>query len=459
MDYKNFISGKFVKHQNTGFEVAKEQLNPILFDYQKDLARWAVRRGKAALFTGTGTGKTFMQAEWAKHITAETKKPALILSPLAVSRQTIREGQKLGIDITLCESQGDIAPGINITNYEKLERFDCSAFGGVVLDESSILKSFTSATRNALIAGFKDTPFKLACTATPAPNDFMELGNHSEFLDVMTRPEMLAMFFYHDGGNTAKWRLKGHAEDKFWEYVASWAAILTKPSDLGYSDAGFELPPLNYNEISVKSNAAPEGALFVFEAQDLQERRANRKASIGDRVSVCADIVNKSGDIHLVWCDLNEESDRLKRSINDCVEVKGSDSPAHKEKAMLDFAEGKIKCLISKPSICGFGLNFQVCHNMAFVGLSDSFEQYYQAVRRCYRFGQKKPVNVNIITSELEGAVVENIKRKERDSQKMLDAMIKHTQKFVLENISGAATYDRDYQPEKPIQIPQWVAN
>lgn len=457
MNYRDFIQNKFKVQKDSGFELSRDDINSKLFGYQKDLVLWGLRRGKAAFFTGTGTGKTFMQVEWAKHVQARLNMPVLILSPLAVSVQTVNEARKLGIDVNLCREQAEVVNGINITNYEKLEHFVPVSFGGVVLDESSILKSFTSATRNTIINGFRETPFRLACTATPAPNDFMELGNHSEFLDAMTRTEMLSMFFYHDGSDTAKWRLKGHAEDKFWEFVASWAAILTMPSDLGYDNDGFELPPLNYNEIVVKSNSIPEGCLFAFEAQNLQERRANRKATIKERVKVCADIVNSSNDIHLVWCDLNAESEMLKKSIKDCVEVKGSDSPEHKERAMLDFAAGKIKCLVSKPSICGFGLNFQVCHNMSFVGLSDSFEEYYQAVRRCYRFGQTKPVNVNIITSDLEGAVVENIKRKERDSLKMHAAMVEHTKRFVKENIDNIKTFDRNYNPTQKIIIPSWM--
>lgn len=457
MNYRDFIQNKFKVKKDCGFELDRNELNPKLFAYQKDLVLWGLRRGKSAFFTGTGTGKTFMQVEWAKHVHARLNMPVLILSPLAVSVQTVNEARKLGIDVNLCREQAEVVNGINITNYEKLEHFVPVSFGGVVLDESSILKYFASATRNTIINGFRETPFRLACTATPAPNDFMELGNHSEFLDAMTRTEMLSMFFYHDGSDTAKWRLKGHAEDKFWEFVASWAAILTMPSDLGYDNDGFELPPLNYNEIVVKSNSIPEGWLFAFEAQNLQERRENRRSTTKERVAVCADIVNNSNDIHLVWCDFNIESEMLKKSIKDCVEVKGSDSPEYKEKAMLDFAAGKIKCLISKPSICGFGLNFQVCHNMSFVGLSDSFEAYYQAVRRCYRFGQTKPVNVNIITSDLEGAVVENIKRKEKDSLRMHAAMVEHTKSFVKENIDNIKTYDRDYNPTQKIIIPSWI--
>ena len=457
MDYKEFISNKFIKQKDSGFKIDKSELNPVLFDYQKDLVVWALRKGKAALFTGTGTGKTFMQLSFADKVFQRTNKPVLILSPLAVSKQTELVARDiLNIPAKVCECQEDVIDGINITNYEKLEKFNTSIFGGIVLDESSILKSFTSSTRNLIIDLFKFTPYKLACTATPAPNDFMELGNHAEFLDVMTRPEMLSMFFYHDGGDTSKWRLKGHAVDKFWEFVSSWAAMLTMPSDLGYSDEGFKLPPLDIKEVVIKSDKKPEGCLFAFEAQDIQERRANRKATLSDRVAECANIVNSSEDIFLVWCDLNDESAELKRQIKNSVEVKGSDSPEHKEKAMLDFAAGKIKCLISKPSICGFGLNFQVCHKMAFVGLSDSFEQYYQAVRRCWRFGQKSPVEVFLITSELEGAVLDNIKRKEKDADVMTQSMIAMTKDYVINNIKNSEYIDRTYKPKTDIIVPSW---
>jgi len=284
----------------------------------------------------------------------------------------------------------------------------------------------------------------------------MELGNHAEFLNVMSRTEMLSMFFVHDGGDTSKWRLKGHARDKFWEWCASWAAILSKPSDLGYSDEGFILPELRTHEI-VTPSEAPDGMLFAFEAQTLEDRRLGRQSSFKGRVERAADIVNKSDGRFLVWCDLNIESDALRKAIPGCVEVKGSDSQEHKEKSMLDFSAGKIKCLVSKPSICGFGMNFQVCHKMVFVGLSDSFEQYFQAVRRCWRFGQKKPVDVYVITSEAEGAVVKNIKRKEREANIMIDSMVAHTKSFVMNNLKKAVNLDRTYCPDKSIIIPEWL--
>lgn len=456
VNYSKFLECKKIKHIHSGFDVDRAALSPVLFDYQKDLVKWALKMGRAALFTMTGTGKTLMQVEYAKRVHERTGGDILILAPLAVSAQTIREAKKIGVDISYAHNQTEVKPGITITNYERIEGFTPSAFTGLILDESSILKSFDSNTRNLIIERFKYTPYKLACTATPAPNDFMELGNHSEFLNVLSRNEMLSMFFVHDGGDTSKWRLKRHAEDKFWEWCASWAAILSKPSDFGYSDHGFILPPLNTHEMVVPSEAS-EGMLFAFEAQTLEERRESRKDSFEGRVKKCADIVNSDPGPFLVWCDLNIESEALKYAIKDSVEVKGSDTPEHKEKAMLDFAAGRIKCLISKPSICGFGMNFQVCSKMAFVGLSDSFEQYFQAVRRCYRFGQKNPVDVYVITSEAEGAVVKNIKRKEAEAMVMISSMVDHTKSFVMENMAKSVKLDRTYSPEINIEIPGWI--
>lgn len=438
MNYQDFLESKRKTTIETGFNIDKSELNPVLFEFQKDIVRWAVNRGKAAIFAMTGLGKTLMQVEFARVVTEREKCKALIVAPLAVSKQTKKIAHdKMGIDILELRDADyrEEISSISIINYEQLHNIDPSVFDCIVLDESSILKNYSGKIRNEIIEMFRHCRYKLPCTATPAPNDFMELGNHSEFLDQMTRNEMLSMFFIHDSGETQTWRLKGHAEDVFWQWVASWAAIVTKPSDLGYKDEKFKLPPLNIIPHVVKSSHNINGHLFPVEANTLSERRDARKISTDERVKLCASIVNKSDETFLVWCDLNYESEMLKHAIKKSVEVKGSDSIEHKEKSMLDFADGKLKCLISKPSICGHGMNFQVSHNMAFVGLSDSFEQYFQAVRREWRFGQKKPVNVHVITSDLEGEVVRNIKRKEENAQKMIDGMVEHTKKYVIENI------------------------
>jgi len=402
-----------------------------------------LKKGKACIFAGTGLGKTFIQLEWAKQIYKHTKGKILILAPLAVSQQTKREGLKLGIDVNICKSKDDVKPGINITNYERINRFDCDEFVAVVLDESSILKSFTGKIRNDIIESFIKTDFKLACSATPAPNDYMELGNHAEFMNIMSYNEMLAMFFVHDGGNTSQWRLKGHAIKDFWEWVSSWAVMLTDPSDLGYDDKQFILPKLSINQCIVdKSN------FIVKEAKTLLERRQARKKSIKERVEYTANLVNNSDDTWVVWCDLNSESDMLKKNIVDAVEVKGSDSIEHKENSMNSFSNGEIRVLVTKPSIAGFGMNWQHCNNMVFVGLSDSFEKYYQAVRRCWRFGQKKPVNVFVVTCEKEGSVVKNIKRKERMFDKMLKGMIANTQEFTSSNLHEKNLLKNEYKTD-----------
>jgi len=455
MDYTEFLESKKIKVQPSGFSVPEDAINPKLFPFQRDIVRWALRKGKAALFEGTGLGKTPQQLEWANHVHQHTGGDILILAPLAVSRQTAREGEKFGIKVNICRRQSDVKRGINITNYEMLGHFEPEHFAGVVLDESSCLKSYDSKTRGIIIESFRDTPYKLACTATPAPNDYMELGNHAEFLQVMTRNEMLSMFFVHDGGDTSKWRLKGHAKQKFWEWVASWAVMLEKPSDLDYDDNGFILPPLNIHQLTVETGNIL--SLFGVENLTLEERRRVRQESIEKRVAECAKIVNQSDEPWLIWCDLNAESEALTKAINGAVEIRGSHSPEYKERTMIDFTEGQIKKLITKPSIAGFGMNWQHCCKMAFVGLSDSFEQYFQAVRRCWRFGQTKPVDVYIITADTEGAVVKNIERKERDFREMLSGMIAATQEIVKENVRGTMRDETEYNPTMEMVLPEWL--
>lgn len=433
-NYEDFLKSKQIQITPSGF--TPDDLNPSLFEFQRDIDKWAIERGRTAIFADCGLGKTPMQLVWAEAVTRKLNKPVLILAPLAVSKQTEREGKKFGIDVKVASSDMDIKKtGIFVTNYEKLERFDPSRFGGVVPDESSILKSFTGATRTMLIERFQQTPMKLCCTATPAPNDFMELGNHSEFLGVLTRTEMLSTFFVHDGGDTAKWRLKGHAEEEYWKWICQWAVMIRKPSDLGYADDGFELPPLTYHSHVVSSNTPMDGFLFQVEAQTLEERRSARRASLPERVQVTADMVNQSAEPWLVWCDLNAEGDALTKAIPDAVQVAGANSDEEKESRMLGFADGQFRVLVTKPSIAGYGMNWQHCPNTAFVGLSDSWEKWYQAIRRVWRFGQKKPVHCHVVTSEAEGAVVKNIQRKEADAARMAAEMVKHMSVYNTEAI------------------------
>lgn len=452
MDYQEFLKAKQKMIVDSGKEVDDTEINPHLFDYQRDIVKWALKKGKSAVFAGTGLGKTRIQLAWADLVGGRV----LIFAPLAVACQTVQEGKEIGIEVNLCKENADVKDGINITNYDRMERFDLSRFDGIVLDESSILKSQTGKTRNWLIENCSGIPYKLCCTATPAPNDYMELGNHSEFLGCMTEMEMLAMFFIHDGGDTAKWRLKKHAVKVFWEWVASWAVMMVNPADLGYDGSQFILPKLNITQQEVKTEVTT-GSLFAVEAKTLQERQQARRDSLKERVAACAEIVNNSDEQFLVWCNLNVESELIAKSIPDSVEVCGSDTPEHKTESMIGFSEKRIRVLVSKPSICGFGMNWQQCHNMIFVGLSDSFEQYYQAVRRCWRFGQKSEVNVYVITADTEGAVVANIQRKERDFEDMLHGMIAATQNITAQNIKRTGRNQKTYNPIVKMELPDWL--
>lgn len=450
-EYEVFIKNKVQVFKNMGFDIDKNELNPMLFEFQKDIVRWALKKGRAAIFADCGLGKTPMQLEWANQIHKREGGKVLILAPLAVATQTQREGEKFNIPVKICESQDDAVDGINITNYEKLDKFVAKEFTAIALDESSILKSFTGKVRNQIIDNFRNTPYKLACTATPAPNDYMELGNHSEFLGVMTRAEMLSMYFVHDGGQTSKWRLKGHAEDTYWEWMASWSVFIDNPINLGYEVGGYNLPKLNIHEI------VADGEEISTEKLTLTQRRNARKESMDIRCQVAADIVNNSNDNFLVWCDLNDESKMLHNLINDSVEVKGSDKQTHKSKSMLDFSDNNIKCLVTKPSIAGFGMNWQNCNNMIFVGLSDSYEQYYQAIRRCWRFGQEKEVNVYIVISSKEGTIKENIERKQQDAIKMQKAMIELTKDITKKELEQTTRITTEYEPKEKMILPNWI--
>jgi DNA modification methylase len=440
-DYDEFLKNKTSINVATGL-VDIPPLNPMLYDFQADLVRWALRRGRAALFCDCGLGKTPMQLEWSRYIPGNV----LILAPLAVSLQTVAEGRKFGVEVRYCRNQSEVLPGITITNYEMLDHFDASFFTGIVLDESSILKSFTGKIRNQIIELFQHTPFRLACTATPAPNDYMELGNHAEFLGVMNRTEMLAMYFIHDGSETSKWRLKGHGEEPFWKWICTWAMNVRKPSDLGYNDDSFTLPPMEIHSHVVKVGQAPEGFLFPVEALTLSERQAERRSTTSIRSEECAALVAEYPDDQwLIWCNLNDESAQLTAMIPGAVEVKGADSIEHKEKSLLGFADGTIRVMVSKPKIAGLGMNFQGCHKMAFVGLSDSYEQFYQAARRCWRFGQKHAVDIHVITAETEGAVVRNIQRKEEDAMRMAENMLEHMKTIEIDNIKPQQSGRIDY--------------
>lgn len=454
MDYMTFLKNKETAIEDSGFET--EELNKHLFDFQKDIVRWALRKGKAALFEDTGLGKTIQQLAWADAVAKHEHGRVLILAPLAVSKQTAKEAEKFGIECHLCESDDDVRDGVNITNYEKINHFDTDQFCGIVLDESSILKSYAGKTTGEMIRRFRFTPYKLACTATPSPNDFTELGNHAEFLNVMTMNEMLSMYFINDSSNGIGWRLKGHSVRDFFKWIGEWAVMVKSPADLGFDDARYQLPALNIKNIVVESEA-PENSLFVTPAETLQERRQARKDSLVKRVNKAAEIAKDHPGQFLVWCNYNDESEALKRAIDGAYEVKGSDTEQHKENGMIGFADGSVNVLVSKPSICGFGMNWQNCHQMIFCGLSDSYEQFYQAIRRCYRFGQMNEVDVYVITSEAEEKVLKNIKEKQERHDLMSQEMLKTINLVTKEKMYGLKFKHTEYKPEKTVQIPGWV--
>lgn len=421
--YAEFLARKRATHGEAGFEC---EPSDMLYDFQREIVQFSTRKGRAAIFAECGLGKTPMQLEWARQVAGHTGGKVLVLAPLAVAAQTVREAHKFGVPAVQAREPRGIDPSaaIVVTNYERLDRFADLSWRGVVLDESSILKSFDGKTRERLTRWARQVPFRLCATATPSPNDYEELGGHSEFLDVLTRRQMLAEFFINDGISAAHWRLKGHAQSQFWRWIRSWAVALRSPADLGYDASGFELPPLNTSVVTVDADAVSEDRLFAVPVSTLSERRQARRESIAERVRAAADIVNSHDEACVVWCDLNEESTSLAAAIPDAVDVRGAHTPDEKETRLLAFTNGNVRVLITKPSIGGWGLNWQHCHRQVFVGLSDSYESYYQAVRRCWRYGQTHPVEVTIIASNREQAVLDNVQRKQRQAEQMFENLV-----------------------------------
>ncbi len=455
--YQTFLQTKQVRVQPVGMEIPLTDLHSRLFPFQRALVQWALRKGRAALFAECGTGKTGMQLEWARLVHEHSGGDVLILAPLAVASQTIAEGVKLDIVVHPCRSQADVRPGLNIANYEMLAHFDTSHFTGIVLDESSILKSYMGKTKRALVDAFARTPYRLCCTATPAPNDVMEIGNHSEFLGIMPSPEMLMRWFINDTMSNGHYRLKGHAAKDFWQWVASWAISLRRPSDLGYSDDGFSLPELQMTRHYVETDVTigvEDGQLFRAPTMSATNLHKEMRLTAADRAQAVADLVNGSEETWVIWCNTNYEQEELEKHFGDrAFSVYGSLSSVEKERRVLGWLHGERSILISKPSICGYGLNFQHCHHTAFVGLSYSFEDFYQAVRRLYRFGQKQPVDVVIVATETESPLVIALERKMRAHMQMSDAMnTGHTA------LRGDLTLTK-YDPQVPMIIPDWMVS
>jgi hypothetical protein len=420
-DYQEFLNTKQKAHVFSGFDIESESLNNSMFEFQKFIVKRALKAGRYAIFADCGLGKTLMQLEWANQVSIHTNKPVLILAPLAVSGQTIKEGLKFNINV--CKYDGSNSP-IQISNYEQLDNIDCSIFSGIVLDESSILKNFEGSTKKLIIDLFSNTPYKLACTATPSPNDPMELGNHSEFLDVMSRNEMLAMYFVHDGGETAKWRLKGHASKLFYEFIGSWAVMLNNPCDIGFEMSGYNLPSLNIVECQIKTPKRDNGQLFndaIISATNFNsELRLTKK----ERMDEVVKIINSRPDENfIIWIKQNEEGEMLKKLLPDAKEVKGNDTSEYKEKTLLGFGNNEFRILITKTKIASFGMNYQNCRNQIFASLDFSFEGLYQAIRRSYRFGQKEQVNIYLITTDTMANVKQSIDKKQQQFETMQQEM------------------------------------
>ena len=424
LNYDEFIESKQRRAECNGFE--PRPITAPLFPFQKHVTEWGIRNGRAAFFEECGLGKTLQQLEWADQVADHSGNPVIILTPLAVAPQTLAEAERFGYSARIVKSAEEVGPGINITNYEKLDIFDGVEFGGVVLDESSILKNFTGKTRIKLTKRFADTPYRLCCTATPSPNDYTEFGQHADFLGICSPAQVLSTFFINDTFNTGDWRLKKHAEKEFWAWVASWAACIGKPSDIGFEDDGYILPPLNLETITVDvDETAPQGSDELFKHATLSATTMHKelRETAEHRAEAVAAMVNPSSETWIVWCNTNVEADELVKRIPDAVEVRGSDRPDLKESRLRAFTEGKTRVLISKPSICGFGMNWQHCANVAFVGLSYSFEDFYQALRRSYRFGQERMVNAYIVQARTEGAILQTVKRKMQQHQQMQERM------------------------------------
>ncbi len=443
--YEQFIRSKELTPLICGFDIDPSEIHQALFDYQGAIVKWAIKRGRAAVFGDTGNGKTPIQTEWSKHVVNHSQGEVLIAAPLSVAQQTIEMARELqGIDIGYVRHPSQIKHAISITNYEMLHEFDLSRFAAFVMDESSIIKHQDGKTRNHIIQAVQPVPYRLALTATPSPNDYMELGNHAEFLGIMKMQEMLAMFFTHDGGDTSSWVLKGHGKRRFWEWMATWAMCFKSPEDLGFDGSKHVLPELRIHKVIVPSEPS-DGELFPSVANGVSGRNVARRESIEDRMQAAANLANSFDESVVTWCLLNNESDMLESSISGSVAVEGSDSIDFKEKTIHDFAHGGLQKLVSKPSIFGFGLNLQICSKTIFASIDDSFEKFYQAIKRFHRFGQKKIVDVYVVYSESQGPIYENIMTKWAQHETMQREMVNHMQEAMKKEIFGAAVEKTEY--------------
>ena len=451
-EYLEYLKSKSPSIIKSGFEISEEEINSVLFPFQKFAVKKALHNGKFAIFANCGLGKTIMQLEWAEHIVRKFKQSVLVVAPLAVVGQTIKEGEKFGYKVREY-NRGMSDAGIYIINYDGLPNVDVSEFIGVVLDESSILKNFTGATKKMIIDVFAYTPYKLACTATPSPNDIMEICNHAEFLNVMSRNEMLAMYFVHDGGETTKWRLKGQCEDMFWDFVSQWALMFCTPSDIGFSDDGYILPELLYNYITVKTPKTDNGKLFNDDAVSATTFNAELKRTRELRLDKVAEIANSTMDNVIIWINQDADGDYLRKLIPDAVEVRGSEPPERKRDKLLGFADNQFRVLITKLKIAQFGLNYQNCHNQIFASLDFSFESTYQGIRRSWRFGQNDNVNIYIVSPDTMTNVKEIIDTKQNQFLTMQKKMAQATSK----NLKSTVQTVKSIYKHKTIKLPTFI--
>lgn len=455
MQYTEFLQAKAIAHVPSGINLSPVEVNSILFPFQREMTSRVLKLGKGALFAQTGLGKSGCEWAWSDLVATETQKPVLLLTPLAVASQMLKECRQFGYELNFCENQADVKKGINITNYEKLHKFDARSLGGICLDEASIVKNFAGKMSNALIEFARSIPYRLSATATPAPNDYEEFGTQAEFLGVMKRSEMLSTFFHHEGGNTSEWTLMHYAEDRFWEWVASWATVVRKPSDLGeFDDSPYNLPPVIEHWHQVEGSLVPDEGELIKILSGMSDRRSAKRSSLTDRCELAAEIVNNSDESWLIWCELNAEGDYLAKIINDSFQVSGSDKPEVKEKRLIGFSNEDYRNLITKPKISGFGMNWQHCRNILFVGVDDSWERRYQAIKRCDRFGQKRQVNVHTIYSSVEQPVIDNLNRKQKQADRMGDrmaAVMKRSSK------SAHAPMNSEYNPTQKMELPSWI--
>lgn len=457
VNYTAFIASKRREFAGRGIERGYE-LNPKLKDFQRLCTQFALRRGRAILAEACGLGKTWQELEWGRVVSEHSNGIVLLAAPLAVGRQTAREAKKLDIKVAFARQKQDLKPGINITNYEMLHHFDFSELAGFIGDEISIIKNYAGKIRNQIIESIASVPFRLGASATPSPNDHMELGNYAEFCGVMTRAEMLATYFIHDGGDTSQWRLKGHAEDAFWRWLASWMVCIDKPSDIGCDDAGYVLPPLKDVMHVIEYGEPLSGELFPREASTLQDQRAVKRATVKERVESCAAIANSIKKPWVLWGELNDECDALEAAVPDAVQVAGRDAVEDKESRLDGFSSGKHRVMVSKPSIAGYGLNWQHCAHVGFVNLSHSFEDQYQAIRRCLRFGQTETVEAHYFLSDAEYPILRNIERKRKQAEELAAGMIGHMAASMKSELGATKRAPDVYQPTTKMRIPQWIA-